>query len=67
MFNCDVCEGEFKLIQEREEEQKEMVRFVLYYTCDGCRAGLIYYHPFAPKTDSTPNEDDESSKGDASE
>jgi hypothetical protein len=65
MFNCDVCGGQFKLIQQQEQKKNGAIRFVLYYACNGCLAGLINYHPFAPEIVVTPIEDDESSKGDA--
>jgi hypothetical protein len=60
-MDCEVCGERFNLVQRREDEKENMVRYVYWYSCKGCGAGLIYYHPFVPKTDSTPNEDDESS------
>jgi predicted metal-binding protein len=60
-MDCEVCGGTFKTVQRREDEKEDMVRYVYWCSCEGCGAGLVYYHPYVPKTDSTPIEDDESS------
>lgn len=50
-MDCEVCGDKFKIVQRREDEKDNMVRYVYWCSCEGCGAGLVYYHPYVPKTD----------------
>ena len=48
---CEVCGGEYQIMQRRDEVKEKMERVILFKTCQGCGAGRIDYHPFMPVRD----------------